>query len=50
MSGYPLDRLYEEVAYLATRASWSHEAVLTMPHWERRRWCAEVRQLGEGGR
>nr|WP_227230433.1 DUF6760 family protein [Salinirubrum litoreum] len=42
-----LDRLYEEVAFLAYHFGWSHETVLTMPHWERRRWCTEISRINE---
>lgn len=41
------DRLYEEVAFLAYHFGWSHETVLTMPHWERRRWCTEISRINE---
>ena len=42
-----LDRLYEEVAFVAYHFGWAHETVLTMPHWERRRWCAEISRINE---
>lgn len=42
-----LDYLYEEVAFLSYHFGWSHETVLTMPHWERRRWCAEISRINE---
>jgi hypothetical protein len=42
-----LDRLYEEVAFVAYHFGWSHETVLTMPHWERRRWCTEISHINE---
>lgn len=44
---YPLDRLYEEVAFIAYHFNWSHEAVLNMPHWERQRWCEEISRINE---
>jgi hypothetical protein len=44
---YPLDQLYEEVAFVAYHFNWSHEAVLHMPHWERRRWCEEISRINE---
>ena len=36
--GYPLDRLYEEVAYIAYHFHWPHEQLMTLEHAERRRW------------
>ena len=42
-----LDRLYEEVAFVAYHFGWDHETVLTMPHWERQRWCAEISRINE---
>nr|WP_267620972.1 DUF6760 family protein [Halobium salinum] len=45
--GYPLDRLYEEVAFVAYHFNWSRGDVLNMPHWERQRWCAEISAINE---
>jgi len=43
--------LYEEVAYIAYHFHWSHDEIMQMEHWERRRWCEEIskinRQLNE---
>jgi hypothetical protein len=47
VSGYPLDRLYEEVAFVAYHFGWSHDDVLSMPHWERRRWCAAISDIND---
>ena len=44
---YQLDRLYEEVAFVAYHFNWSREEVLNMPHGERRRWCAEISAINE---
>lgn len=41
------DRLYEEVAFVAYHFNWSHEEVLSMPHAERERWCAEISHINE---
>ncbi|MFN8507100.1 MAG: DUF6760 family protein [Dehalococcoidia bacterium] len=54
MAGYPLDRVYEEVAYLAYHFHWPADTILEMDHAERRKWVAEVAainsRLNEGGR
>jgi hypothetical protein len=39
---YPLDRLREEVAYLAYHFHWSYEEVMNMEHAERQDWVGEV--------
>lgn len=42
MMGYPLDRLFEEVAYIAYHLHWPYDEVMRMEHRERRRWVNEV--------
>ncbi len=42
MTGYPSDRLFEEVAYLAYHLHWSHDEIMSMEHRDRQRWVAEV--------
>ena len=49
--GYPLERLYEEVAYIAYYFHWPMEQLLELEHGERQRWVDEIgrinRRLGE---
>jgi hypothetical protein len=45
MTRYPLDRLYEEVAYLAFHLHWARDDILSLEHAERRRWVQEVDRL-----
>lgn len=40
--GYPLDRLYEEVAYLAYHFHWSLDAILALEHRERQIWTEQI--------
>ena len=40
--GYPLDRLHEEVAYIAYHFHWPRNEILDMEHGERRRWVREI--------
>jgi len=47
MMGYPLDRLYEEVAYIAYHFHWPGDDLLTMAHGDRRRWVAEIARINE---
>jgi len=54
MTRYPLDRLYEEVAYLAYHFHWSREEILRLDHRERALWLAQIARvnarLNEGAR
>lgn len=45
MTGYPLDRIYEEVAFIAYHLHWSFEEIMNMEHAERQRWCEEVSKI-----
>ena len=39
---YPLDRLYEEMAYIAYHFHWPYSEIMQMDHHERRRWVDEI--------
>jgi hypothetical protein len=45
--GYPLDRIFEEVAFLAYHFHWSYTELLNMEHRERQKWCNEVSKLNK---
>ena len=45
IEGYPSDRLYEEIAFLAYYFHWGYETILTMEHKERQRWCEELSKI-----
>jgi hypothetical protein len=45
--GYPLDRVYQEVAYLGSHVHWTHEELLNLDHAERQRWLQELLKLEE---
>lgn len=45
MTGYPSDRLHEEVAYLSYYLHWPYEQVMSLDHHERRRWVEEVARM-----
>lgn len=47
MSGYPIDRLHEEVAFIAYYFHWSAETILDLPHRDRVRWCAEISRINQ---
>lgn len=37
--------MYEEVAFLGYYMHWDCDAILSMPHQERRTWCNEVSKI-----
>jgi hypothetical protein len=47
-----LDRLHEEVAYIAYHFHWPPDTILNLEHRDRERWVAEIakinRRLNEG--
>ena len=45
MVSYPLDQLYEEVAFLAYHFHWDHETIMNMEHRDRQRWCEEISKI-----
>ena len=47
MSGYPADRLHEEVAYLSMYLHWPYQQVMALDHRERRRWALQVAAINQ---
>jgi hypothetical protein len=45
LTGYPLDQLYEEMAFIAYHFHWSHAELMNVEHGERRRWCEEISRI-----
>jgi hypothetical protein len=45
VTGYPLDELFEEVAYVAFHFHWPHDEILRLEHRERRKWVHEIAKL-----
>ena len=45
MTGYPLARLYEEMAFIAYHFHWSWTDLMHVEHGERRRWCEEISRI-----
>lgn len=44
---YPIDKLYEEMAFLAYYFHWSQKEIMELEHKERLRWCKEVSKINE---
>ncbi len=40
-----VDRIYEEVAFIAYHFHWPQGEILAMEHRERRRWCDEISKI-----
>jgi hypothetical protein len=45
MKRYPLERLYEEIAYIAFYFHWPYSEILEMDHKERQIWCREISKI-----
>lgn len=45
MKRYPVDRIFEEVAFIAYYFHWNHDDIMTMEHRDRRRWCEEISRI-----
>ncbi|HEX8116000.1 MAG TPA: DUF6760 family protein [Pyrinomonadaceae bacterium] len=42
---YPIERLYEEVAYIAYYFHWPPEQVFGMEHLDRQKWVSEIARI-----
>ncbi|MFN8503422.1 DUF6760 family protein [Kouleothrix sp.] len=47
MVGYPLERLHEEVAYIAYHFHWSRDEVLALEHRERALWVERIAAINQ---
>lgn len=45
MTVYPLERLYEEMAYIAYHFHWPQQEVMQMDHLQRQRWVDEIASI-----
>jgi Family of unknown function (DUF6760) len=43
--GYPLDQIYEEVAFVAYHFHWSHDQIMEMEHAYRRQWVQKISSI-----
>lgn len=44
---YPLDRLNQEVAYIAYHFHWSLDEILDLEHKERQAWVKEISDINK---
>ncbi len=47
MVSYPLEKLYQEVAYISYHFHWSLDEILEMEHKERRIWVTEISEINK---
>jgi len=47
IAGYPLNRIYEEVAFLAYHFHWDYPTLMSLEHRERKQWCDEVSKINK---
>jgi len=47
ITGYPLEELYEEVAYIAYYFHWGMEEILGMEHRDRRIWANKIADINK---
>ncbi|WP_343834752.1 DUF6760 family protein [Bacillus horti] len=45
MVSYPIDKIYEEVGFIAYYFHWSQEEIMNMEHRDRRKWCDEISKI-----
>jgi hypothetical protein len=45
MIGYPLERLHEEVAYVAYHFHWPLLDILNLEHQQRQQWVKEIAKI-----
>jgi hypothetical protein len=44
---YPLEDIFQEVAFIAYHFHWPRDAVLELSHPERQRWVKEISAINE---
>jgi hypothetical protein len=47
LTGYPLERIYKELAFIAYYFHWPSEEVMNMEHRERQHWCEEISRINQ---
>ena len=45
--GYPSDRLFEEVAYIAYYFHWPPEQIMGLEHQDRQTWVREIARINQ---
>lgn len=45
--GYPSERLFEEIAYVAFHFHWPYHEIMSLDHLERARWVEEIGKINK---
>lgn len=45
MKRYPVERIWQEIAFIAYYFHWNHDEIMSMEHRDRRRWCEEISRI-----
>ncbi len=45
--GYPSEKIFEEVAYIAYHFHWSYSDLMDLNHMERQLWIQEIAKINE---
>ena len=45
--GYPSERLFEEVAYIAYHFHWPYGQIMNLEHRERQRWVEQIAKINK---
>ncbi|WP_338148669.1 DUF6760 family protein [Brevibacillus humidisoli] len=43
--GYPVERIFEEIGFIAYYFHWSHAEIMALEHRDRRRYCEEISKI-----
>jgi len=47
MKRYPIDKLYEEMEFIAYYNHWDYETLMNMEHRERAKWCQQISKINQ---
>jgi hypothetical protein len=47
VKSYPLERLFEEIAYVAYHFKWDQDRIMSMEHRDRQRWVSEIARINQ---
>jgi len=47
MKGYPLEQVYEEVAYIAYHFHWRLDSIMNLEHRQRRNWVKQISSINQ---
>ncbi|WP_368239158.1 DUF6760 family protein [Candidatus Uabimicrobium amorphum] len=42
-----MERLYEEIAFIAFHFHWARQTIMNMEHKERQKWCQQINSIND---